>query len=150
MPIQHTTRILALLALLAGCAGPPGGEREPAPEPEITIRGSLAFRESIAPPPGSVATVMVGEFGGEGSAPVASATIELDHARTILPFELTAPVSAFRPAGQYAVTARVSAPDDGTHWTTDVAQIVDVTQEAVDIGVLLMTPSRRHPRRDFD
>lgn len=150
MLIQQRIGVLTLLALLAGCAAATGAKRQPAPEPEMTIRGSLAFRESIAPPPGSVATVMVGEFGDAAFAPLASTTIELESARTLLPFELGVPLSLFGSARQYAVTARVSAPDDGTQWTTDVGQLIDVTQEQVDVGVLLMTPSRRYPRRDFD
>jgi uncharacterized lipoprotein YbaY len=131
---------LSLLAILVGCAAPPS-ETAQAPEPEIAVRGALAFREGIAPPPGSVATVTVADFADDSAAPVITASIPVENARVMLPFKLSAPLSRFEPGRQYVVRADVSAPRNEARWTTDVAQIIDPTQEETDVGVLLMTQS---------
>lgn len=145
--MQPTTRalILALLTVLAGCAAQPS-ENPQAPEPEITIRGALAFREGIAPPPGSVATVTVVDFADDSAGPVVAASIPIENARVMLPFELSAPLSRFESGRQYVVRAGISAPRDEARWTTDVAQIIDPTREESDVGVLLMTRSRDNAR----
>ena len=140
---QEKTGLVGLLAVIAACSSPPveQGGITAAPEPEMTIRGSLAFRDGAGPPPGSVATITVGEFGGEAPDPVASNTMELESTRSLLPFELGAPLSGFDPSRQYAVSARVSGPGGATLWTTDVAQLIDPTRERVDVGILLMKRS---------
>jgi uncharacterized lipoprotein YbaY len=140
---------LSLLAILVGCAAPPS-ETAQAPEPEIAVRGALAFREGIAPPPGSVATVTVADFADDSAAPVVTTSIPVENARVMLPFKLSAPLSRFEPGRQYVVRADVSAPRNEARWTTDVAQIIDPTQEETDVGVLLMTQSDKARQPDLD
>lgn len=150
--MQRTTRALslALLAILAGCTAPQT-ERQEMPEPEITIRGVLAFREGVAPPPGSVATVTVADFADDSSASVAATSIRIENSPLTLPFALGVPLSQFDSGRQYVVRASVSAPRNETRWITDVAQIIDATREEADVGVLLMTRSQNNIRDpDFD
>lgn len=141
--MQRTSQALAasLLAILAGCAAQQTEQRE-APEPEITVRGSLAFRQGVAPPSGSIVTVSVADFADDSAAPVATLSIRIENSRALLPFELRAPMSKFAPEPQYVVRASVTSPQNAARWTTDVAQIIDTTLEEVDVGVLLITPSR--------
>jgi uncharacterized lipoprotein YbaY len=136
---------LALLAILAACAAqqPVRQTAEPAAlEPEIVIRGALAFRDGIAPPPGSVATVTVADFADDSAAPVATTVVRVENAQAMLPFELNVAPSRLDTGGQYVVRAVLASPGNKARWITDVAQIIDATRERVDIGVLLMTQSR--------
>lgn len=131
---------LALPAIVAGCAAPQT-ERQELPEPEVTISGTLAFREGITPPPGSVATVTVADFADDSAALVAAVSIQIENSRVMLPFELKVPLSRFDAGRRYVVRAGVSAPLNDAQWTTDVGQIIDVDRNNVDVGVLLMTRS---------
>lgn len=142
---------LALLAMLTGCAAQQTENRE-APDPEITIRGALAFREGIAPPPGSAATVTVADFADNSAAPIGATSIQLEDSHVMLPFELSVPLSQFDAGRQYVVRASVAAPQNEARWNTDVAQIIDATRKEVDVGVLLMTRSpddARDPDLDY-
>jgi len=137
--------LAALLAVLTGCAAQQTENRE-APDPEITIRGALAFREGITPPPGSIATVTVADFADSSAAPVGTTSIRLERSNVMLAFELGVPQSQFDAGRQYVVRASVAAPRNEARWNTDVAQIIDATREEVDVGVLLMTRSRDDAR----
>jgi uncharacterized lipoprotein YbaY len=139
---------VSLLAVLAACVAQQREQRE-APEPEIVVRGSLAFREGFTPPPGSIVTVTVADFADDSAVPVVTVSIRIENSRVLLPFELRAPMSKFALDRQYVVRAGVTSPQIAARWTTDVAQIIDTTREEVDVGVLLMTQNRE-PARDYN
>lgn len=133
------------LSLIAGCTPPadPGAETEDDVQ-QTTIKGSLTYRERIALPPGSTATVTLSDTSiADAAAPVlASADIELKDRQVPVSFELTVPADKLAPNRQYAVRGTISAPEGEPLWTTDTAHTIDVGEASIDLGTLMLVRVR--------
>lgn len=103
-----------------------------------TITGEIAYLERIALLPGGTATITLSDTSLQDASAtlIAETTIELGDRQVPIPFELVAETGDLDERGMYSVRATISGPDGSLQWTTDTANIVDISQVEVDLGTL--------------
>ena len=111
----------------------------PAPATEQVI-GSISYRERIALPDGSVAHIKLSDV----SRADAPATLLAEQNTTLfgkqvpVPFSLKVEPAMFDARMRYSVSAQIRSAEGQLLWTTDSANLIDVTQPVVDLGTLMM------------
>jgi heat shock protein HslJ/uncharacterized lipoprotein YbaY len=133
-------------AVVAGCERP---SDDPAGSPasqsqEMTITGSLTYRERIALLPGGTARVTLIDISiADTAAPViSSTTIDLQDRQVPIGFELTVPAANVPARGRYALRAAILDPDGNLLWTSDTANMIELGQPSIDAGTLTLTRAR--------
>ncbi len=116
-----------------------------AQENAVNITGSVSYRERIMPPPGSTVTVTLNDVSiADRAAPVlAKQTIDLDGQSVPVDFSLSVPSADIKPNMRYSVRATLNGPDGELLWTTDMANMIDTSGEASDLGMLVMKRTER-------
>lgn len=147
--MKKTLAAVTLAALLAaGCGTSDDAESssntdntsQEADATMISITGELAYRERIALIPGGTATVALLDTSKQDVAAqvITETTIGLGDQQVPIPFDLEADVSDLDERGTYSVRATITGPGDDLQWTTDTANIIDVTQSDVDLEMLML------------
>jgi uncharacterized lipoprotein YbaY/heat shock protein HslJ len=147
---MHTTTSQLLLIglagmLAAGCTTTAGKdtsevqEEQAAPATE-QVTGQISYRERIALPDGSVAHIKLSDV----SRADAPATLFAEQNTTLfgkavpIPFSLKVEPAMFDPRMRYSVSAQIRSAEGQLLWTTDSANLIDVSQPTVDLGTIMM------------
>lgn len=148
---MHSTSVLLMLTgiaslFTAGCTTAPqhpdanDAQQERAAPATEQVTGSLSYRERIALPPGSVAHIKLSDV----SRADAEATVLAEQNTTLfgksvpIPFALKVEPAMFDLRLNYSVSAQIRSAEGQLLWTTDSANLIDVTQPRVDLGTLMM------------
>ena len=128
---------LAMVSMLAGCAG--GGPRTTQPEePQmLTIKGSLGYRARIALPPESSAVVELKDTSVADGRVVAEQRMELKGRQVPIPFELIVNRGELVDGKQYSVRGAFYARGRAT-WVSDPL-VVAPKAGVIDVGMLNMS-----------
>lgn len=143
--MKTLTPIAALVLIAASASACSPYETAPATASSqsaetLVVTGALTYRERIALPPGSVATVTLSDIS-RADAPattLAERRIELRSRQVPVRFELSVGREELQPRRRYAVRGTIHGPDGDLLWTTDTAHIVDPAAAAADLGTLIM------------
>ncbi len=138
----------ALLPLAAACATTSDYQEPEHPVYEIgeysKISGTLTYRERMALPPGSVATVRLQDISRADAKAVELdvASYSLDGLNVPFAFELELPNRDLQPNATYSVRATITAPDGSLLFTTDTVNPVMNRPVDQDLGEIVMVRAR--------
>ena len=147
---MHTTTSQLLFigiasVLAAGCTTPgstdtnESQQEQAAPATEQVI-GQISYRERMALPDGSVAHIKLSDV----SRADATATVLAEQNTTLfgkavpIPFSLKVEPAMFDARMRYSVSAQIRSAEGQLLWTTDSANLIDVTQPVVDMDTIMM------------
>jgi len=114
-------------------------EEQAAPATE-QVTGQISYRERIPLPDGSVAHIKLSDV----SRADAPATVLAEQNTTLfgrsvpIPFSLKVEPAMFDLRMRYSVSAQIRSPEGQLLWTTDSANLIDVTQPVEDLGTIMM------------
>jgi len=147
--MRSTTSQLLLMAaaglLAAGCSTSQTNPTDEALEEQAApateqVTGHISYRERIALPDGSVAHIKLSDI----SRADAAATVLAEQNTTLfgkavpIPFSLKVEPAMFDHRMRYSVSAQIRSSDGQLLWTTDSANLIDVSQPVVDLGTIMM------------
>tara|TARA_R110000787_G_scaffold1372_7_gene5088 strand:- start:5346 stop:6182 length:837 start_codon:yes stop_codon:yes gene_type:complete len=141
MQLSHILASVAFGTMTAGCAATPVSQY-PA-EDRVTqhiVTGQLSYRERIALPPGSTATVTLSETSRMGAPAIIldESVMNLGNAQVPVPFSMTIDDRDVDPRGIYTLRATIRSPAGELYWTTDTAYPVDLYAPYSDVGTLFL------------
>ena len=119
---------LALLSVaMAACSNPDAPDDRQLNGQTIVVNGSVAYRERIAMPTGSVVTITLNDVSRAdiASTELARQSIVTSGEQVPIAFELTVDQDALRPGMTYALRAVIRDSDDELLWTTDTVHRVE-------------------------
>tara|TARA_R110002124_G_scaffold61744_4_gene169008 strand:- start:478 stop:1626 length:1149 start_codon:yes stop_codon:yes gene_type:complete len=114
-------------------------QEQAAPATEQVI-GSISYRERIALPPGSVAHIKLSDVS-RADAPsilLAEQNTTMFAKQVPVPFTLKVEPAMFDLRNSYSVSAQIRSAEGQLLWTTDSANLIDVTQPVADMGTLML------------
>ncbi len=141
---MRTPFYLATAALLASgvsaCAQQGVAPESVLPQSQSIVSGELTYRERIALPPNSVATVTLSDISlaDAPSRTIAERRMELGRQQVPIPFELTFDSGELQPRRRYAVRGTIHGPDGALLWTTDTNYAVNPNVVQTHLGPLTM------------
>ena len=144
-PISHLLLIGFATLWAAGCTTPQGKESSATQEEHAApatskVIGQISYRERIALPPGSVAHIKLSDVS-RADAPaivLAEQNTTLFGKAVPIPFELKVEPAMFDPRMRYSVSAQIRSAESQLLWTTDSANPIDVSQQLVDMGTIML------------
>ena len=147
------TTLLASVALgtmAVACAATPTQYPAQAQITEHVVTGQLTYRERIALPAGSTATVTISDTSRMDvpATIVAEAMMNLGTAQVPVPFNITVDDRDLDPNGIYTLRATIRSPAGELFWTTDTVYPVDLYGPYTDMGTLFLvsgTPGNAYP-----
>lgn len=104
----------------------------------VTVTVQIGYRERIALPPGSVATITLSDVSLRDVAAPVIAQIEFPIRGVPAPFELVTPRDSMTSGRTYALRATIHDNTGKLRWTTDSVHPVDPEQAQSDLGLLLL------------
>ncbi len=106
----------------------------------MKVIGELTYRERIAMAPGSTARVTVEDvsLADAASTILAEEVFEFDGQQVPISFDLDVDTADLDSRGTYSLRATISDPDGSLRFTTDTSNPVDISQESVDLGMLVL------------
>ncbi|MEH6491163.1 YbaY family lipoprotein [Halopseudomonas sp.] len=131
--------------LAAGCTTTASKDTNEAQEEQAApateqVTGQISYRERIPLPDGSVAHIKLSDV----SRADAPATVLAEQNTTLfgrsvpIPFSLKVEPAMFDLRMRYSVSAQIRSPEGQLLWTTDSANLIDVTQPVEDLGTIMM------------
>ena len=141
MKLSTALASVALATMAAACAATPVSQY-PA-ESRVTqhvVTGQLSYRERIALPPGSTATVTLSDTTRMDvpSIILDESVMNLGNAQVPVPFSLTIDDRDVDPRGQYTLRATIRSPGGELFWTTDTTYPVDLYAPYSDLGTIFL------------
>ena len=131
--------VLLTISLLTAC------DLDKAPDigaEQLQISGELSYRERIALPAGSQATITLdntfpvdNDIGGQAAQKV----IALDKKQVPIPFTLNVFRDQINPQAQYMVTATLAGPDGTVLWSLEHPVIINPHSTQNNLGTLWLT-----------
>ncbi|MGB3166322.1 MAG: YbaY family lipoprotein [Alteraurantiacibacter sp.] len=141
---------LSSLAIVSGCVNPEQVETTQTAQASdvLTVSGSLAYRERIALPPGSIATVTIADvsLADAPARTIATRTIALDGRQVPIPFSLDLDSDDLEPRRRYSLRGTIEGPAGALLWSTDTAHLVEPSLGNQDLGTLMMVQTRSASR----
>ena len=143
MPIRamFPTLSVAALALSACSATPQQLAGHSAYTETLVVRGSLAYRERIALPPGSAAHISVLDvsIADRAADVIAAEIIELEGRQVPITFEIPIDRAKLQSKHRYALRGTIQSASGDLLWTTTEVHVVDPNVPSADLGVLALT-----------
>ncbi len=131
--VFYTPLALFLAALVAMTT--PAEATSPAPG-TATVSGQLSYRERIALPPGSTATVVLKDISRADAPSKTLAKATFPAQQVPIPFELGVATDLMQASHRYSVSAKLHAPDGALLWITDTIIPVDPGQSLTEAGTI--------------
>lgn len=104
----------------------------------MTVTGEIGYRERIAVPPDSTATITFSDISRQDVAAPVIAQTKFGISSVPAPFELKASQDRMEAGHRYALRATIHDSAGHLRWTTDTVHPVDPAEIEIDLGLLLL------------
>lgn len=150
MKLSTLLASVALGTMAVACAATPTQYPAEAQITEHVVTGQLTYRERIALPAGSTATITISDTSRMDvpATVVAESMMNLGTLQVPVPFNITVDDRDLDPNGIYTLRATIRSPAGELFWTTDTVYPVDLYGPYTDMGTLYMvsaTPGNAYP-----
>jgi len=146
--------LIPILAMLTACETLPRAETaamQPAPDSNVTLSGTVFYRERIALPADARLAVRTSDVSlMDVAAPViAEIEIATEGRQVPLAFSLNYNAARIDPRGRYAVSARITEGGGRLIWTTDTHVDLPPPGQLIELAVARVPsePLGRQPRQ---
>lgn len=131
---RFALRAIVLSAVLALSACASGGEKavppEPAAQTQITVSGTVLYRERIAMPPGSMVTVRLEDTAlMDAPAKLLAEQVIKPEGQVPIPFQLLVAKEAIDARARPSLRATITSPEGRMLFTTTTHEAVDLSQD---------------------
>jgi putative lipoprotein len=140
MKLSTLLASVALASMTVACATTPGQYPSQNATSEHVISGQLTYRERIALPPGSTATVTISDTSRMDVPAIVldEAVMNLGTSQVPVPFNLTVDDRDIDQRGVYTLRATIRSPAGELFWTTDTSYPVNLYGPYTDVGTVVL------------